>query len=477
MIFRSKGLSGQRLAPFYYVVRYDAGRGPLPLPRQSLNWTTIAYLLWDDLEPDELDEEQKVALVDWLHFGGQLILSGPDCLDKLKSSFLKDYLPAQFKSSRNLTADDLAELNEHWAVPVRNSPGQTHKMKINESTKLLGVEFDPHEDASYLTNTGELAIERQIGRGRIVATSFSLDDQSVITWPSFQSFFNGCLLRKSGRRFGKNQDELLMFAWLNDDASILDPMLGSTVRYISRDLSADRGTRLNSNVRIDVDDDEFALNPSMRNYVERYRLSDQPNQEKRNLDDQWHYGGFQNDEVAGNAGWNDYSGISVAARDTLKEAAGITPPSSTFVLKMLAVYLAVLVPLNWAVFRLIGRVEWAWIAAPFIAIGGAFTVAKMASLDIGFVRSNSQVGIMEMHAGYSRAHISQYSALYTSLSTGYDLELDNLTAQSLPFPSGRAKRETMAAVTMRRTNVNQMEGFQIQSNTTGMLHTENDAPS
>ena len=34
---------------------------------------------------------------------------------------------------------------------------------------------------------------------------------------------------------------------------------------------------------------------------------------------------------------------------------------------MLAIYLLVLVPLNWLVFWLIGKVEWAWIAAPLIA--------------------------------------------------------------------------------------------------------------
>ena len=126
----------------------------------------------------------------------------------------------------------------------------------------------------------------------------------------------------------------------------------------------------------------------------------------RRLGDYWHYGGYQHDQQAGNAGWNDQSGISNAARQTLISSAGITPPSSKFVLQMLAVYLVVLVPLNWLVFRTMGRVEWAWIAAPIIAIAGAFAVAKMASLDIGFVRSNTQVALLEVYNGHQRGHLS-----------------------------------------------------------------------
>ena len=55
----------------------------------------------------------------------------------------------------------------------------------------------------------------------------------------------------------------------------------------------------------------------------------------------------------------------------LTEAAGIEIPRADFVIKVLAVYLLVLVPLNWLVFWLMGRVEWAWIAAPIIALVGA----------------------------------------------------------------------------------------------------------
>ena len=90
------------------------------------------------LNPDQLDAEQQQSLIDWLHFGGQLILSGPDCLDKLQSSFLAEYLPATFKGTRNLTQEDLSELNEHWAVPVKNNPQLKHVLKVDQDSPLIG---------------------------------------------------------------------------------------------------------------------------------------------------------------------------------------------------------------------------------------------------------------------------------------------------------------------------------------------------
>lgn len=474
----------ERFPPFYYVVRTRPGTDPIPLPREALNWTTMAYLVWDDLDPDQLDVDQQQSLVDWLHFGGQLILSGPDCLDKLQSSFLADYLPARFEGTRNLTNQDLQELNEYWAVPVKNSPQQKHTLKVDDQSPLLGVEFQPHPEATFVNHTGEIAIERQVGRGRVVATSFSLDEAPLVAWPSYRSFFNGCLLRKPARQFGKTRSDTLSFKFLDDKTHILDPMLATTLRYTSRDLSNGEEThQLNFRQLAKLDTQGRTSNgfgwqqDGLTETIETgFDLVGQPSSKKlRSAEDTWHYGGYQHDVQAGNAGWNDQSGIANAARETLVESAGITPPSSKFVLQMLAIYLVVLVPLNWLVFRLLGRVEWAWIAAPLIAIAGAFAVARMASLDIGFVRSNTQVGLLEVYQGHPRAHLSQYSALYTSLSTGYELDLDNASAQSLPFglsPDKYRRKERLSSVTMHRTLANRLEDFQIQSNTTGLLHTE-----
>jgi len=462
----------------FYLLVPSLLNEPLPLPRQPLNWTTIAYLLWDDMDPTKLSRDHQTALIDWLHFGGQLILSGPDCLEKLENSFLGDFLPALSDGNINLTNESIAELNQQWSVPIPPGRDQVKpRVMTIAGDALRGVRFNPHVDSQFVPGTGELAIERQIGRGRIVVTSFPLNAPAVRTWPSFPSFLNGVLLRRPGRKF-QSQAGDISFGWTNDGAAMSDPLIGSTLRFISRDLSSQGTSNLSPAVDIDgLSEDDQAdyapFNPWQSWDDSRIRVAEK----QRNLQQWRFYGGFQDTADSGVAGWNDFSAISSAARATLVESAGIIPPSSAFVLKMLAGYLVVLVPLNWLVFRLIGRVEWAWIAAPFIAIFGAIAVINLASLDIGFVRSNTQVGFVEAWENYPRAHVSEYSALYTSLSTRYQALLDNNSGQSLPFAS---RQETYSTETKTRPNpvtirkgVNtQLEGFQIQSNSTGLLHSE-----
>ena len=389
--------TGESMGRFYNVVSSRVG-DPIPLPRNPLNWTTISHILWDDLGEDALGPDQKTALLDWLHHGGQLIISGPDSLDKIQSGFLADYLPAKFKSSFNLTNEDIRPLNENWSVPVAKNPLEKRELVLLNESPLLGLKFDLHDSARFVDGTGELVVERRIGRGRVVVTSFSLDDPPLKKWRSLNSFFNGCLMRRPSRRFGRNRDGLESFEWATDDTSIFDPLVGSTLRFLSRDLGRD-GTR-NAHLFSKVNDSQQQwagavvtdLTPETRALLNNRSDSTQT----RNLkEDVWRYGGFNDDIQSGTCGWNDASAISIAARATLKEAAGISPPSSDFVFKMLAVYLFVLVPVNWLLFRLMGKVEWAWIAAPFIAVAGAVVVVKLASLDIGFVRSNTQVGVVE----------------------------------------------------------------------------------
>lgn len=194
----------REIAPFYLLIPTQPGK-PLPLPANALNMTTIAYLIWDDYDPSLLDEAHQTAILDWLHFGGQLILSGPDCLDKLQTSFLADYLPAHFDGSRNLTNQDLEELNANWALPGKTKQDAKRTLQISDQVPLLGVVFKPHDDANFVDGTGEIVIERRIGRGRIVATAFPLNAPVVRKWRSLKSFLNGALLRRPPPTFRQNR--------------------------------------------------------------------------------------------------------------------------------------------------------------------------------------------------------------------------------------------------------------------------------
>lgn len=467
---------------FYSIVPTTKGQ-PIPLPSQSLNWTTIAYLIWDDLDPDDLSGQQKQALVDWLHFGGQIIFSGPDCLDRLQSSFLADYLPGQFEESIALNKSDVEELNKNWSIKSTSNEADKLNLTIRESSPLPAIRFKPHIDANFIEGASELALERRIGRGRVVATAFSINNRQVKSWRSFSSFIHNALLRKPHRKFARTPNlDAPSFKYYDDRTSIYDPLTGSTLRYISRDLAKNQKSADNKHFENTVGDysnatgadKAFMDGQGVLGTRSEYVLAGSGL--SRNQADFLHYGGFQSYQQSGVAGWNDDSGIATAARETLKKAARITPPSASFVMKMLGLYLLVLVPINWLLFRLIGKVEWAWIAAPIIALVGAFMVVRYASLDIGFVRSVTHVGVLELQGDFDRGHLTDYSALYTSLSTRYNVELDNLSDQSLPFanvtPAAFQVGEVKKKVELNRTTSTELSNFLIRSNSTGLLHTE-----
>jgi hypothetical protein len=468
---------------FYSIVPTNAG-DPIPLPGQSLNWTTIAYLIWDNLDPDDLSRAQQGALIDWLQFGGQIIFSGPDCLDRLQSSFLADYLPGQFEESITLGKSELDELNRNWSVTSLMNASEKRELIVQEKTPLTAIRFKPHVDANFIEGSSGLAIERRIGRGRVVATAFSINNPQIKSWRSFSSFFHNALLRKPDRRFAETPDlNLITFKYKSDNTSIYDPLTGSTLRYISRDLAANSTVSKTAHTEAVVPNKlsggslaDQALYNGLGAQGARSDYMLAGTGLSRNKDDFLHYGGFQSYRQSGVAGWNDDSGVASAARETLKKAARITPPSASFVMKMLGLYLLVLVPLNWLIFRLMGKVEWAWIAAPIIALTGAFMVVKYAALDIGFVRSVTHVGLLELQGDFERGHMTDYSALYTSLSTRYNVELDNMTGQTLPFanvnPGQFREGEVRKQVELERTTTTDLRNFLVRSNSTGLLHTE-----
>src|SRR5262249_1729857 len=46
------------------------------LSSHPLTWTSISHVIWDGYAPENLSVTQQEAMLDWLHWGGQLILTG-----------------------------------------------------------------------------------------------------------------------------------------------------------------------------------------------------------------------------------------------------------------------------------------------------------------------------------------------------------------------------------------------------------------
>jgi hypothetical protein len=454
------------LVAHHYRVALPQIKTSAPLPSQPLGWTSIAYVLWDDLEPKKLSTEQQQAMLDWLHWGGQLIVSGPESLATLQGSFLEEYLPATAGDTWQLQADILQPMNKKWTIGER---------PLKAVRPWSGIHLKLAKDATALLASGDepLVAERRTGRGRIVLTAFRLSQRELRDWPNFDNFFNGALLRRPPREF-QVVNEMLNIDW-RDQYPSHDERRISQVRYFTRDAqtaSAQLGELMRQRA---VTAAAPANDLNQVNQFNQYNRFGMP---------AWQPGEGEPSYGSGAAGWNDFSAASNVALDSLRRAAGITVPDARFVVLVLGTYIAVLVPLNWIIFRLLGHVEWAWAAAPFISIGGAIAVVYLAQLDIGFARSKSELAVMEVQANYHRAHLTRYLALYSSLGTRYQLRFDDQSALALPFAAGQRMLvgQGVGAVDYRRTpqlgdeneEVAQvtLDGLEISSNTTGMVHSE-----
>ncbi len=428
----------------YYQILSPRAEKPLPIPQSPLTWTSIAYVLWDEFEPTLLSIEQQQAMLDWLHFGGQLLISGPGSLDQLRGSFLAPYLPAGTGEVVQLNDEQLAELNQAWTVPS----GQRPPAPLQVTRPWSAVELVPVEGARPVAETGGLLVERRTGRGRVLASAFRLNQRDLIAWPSFDHFLNACLLRRPGRRYAQDDLDQTQLSWANPALAPADAGPITGLRLFSRD-TASNTTHLTRT----------------RDVFNKFGELVDRKEELVDLDQQ-----------GGAASWNSLNQVATKSSTALRQAAGIRVPKSRFVAEMVALYLVVLVPLNWCFFRLLGRVEWAWVAAPVIALVGSALVVRMAQLDIGFARAQTEIAIIEAQPGYDRGHLTRFTALYTSLSTDYDLHFASPTALAQPLPIDPKFKmqigQSYSTVNYRQAADVFLQGLRIASNSTGMVHSE-----
>ena len=447
--------------PVLYNVSLLAAGQTVAVPDNPLTWTSTAYMVWDEVDPgDPVTPEQKKAIVDWVHWGGQLIINGPSSLDLLKGSFLEPYLPATSGGPRKIASDDAAigELNRNWMISTQRNPGEPLKLAAPWSAVNLTL----HADAKALPGTGGLFVERQVGRGRIVVSAIQLAEREFINWRSgYQSFFNACVLRRQPRKYIPGQFGQATLVWADESLKErrLDAALNTNLRFFTRDLGVDTAYHFEN-----VEDQTFQPGRRGQFFV--------PNQGSAPTTREYKAPGY----AGGLGAWNDFSEAANAARAALREAAGVEVPGADFVVLCLVAYLAALVPLNWIVFRTLGRVEWAWIAAPIIAIAGTWVIVQRAQLDIGFVRAHTEIGVLEQQPEHPRAHLSRFTALYTSLSSTYDFQSLNPTTLLAPFPSGADFQmlvgESLTGVNFQRYDDVRLVGVPVSSNSTGMIHSE-----
>ncbi len=441
--------------PHYRVVLADGGK-PLPLPPNVLTWTSVAYIVWDEVNLDRMDPEQQAALVDWLHWGGRLIVNGPDSLDGLRASFLAKYLPVDGGETMTFGATHAAKLSAAWSDRGANKPLKP----ISVTRAWSGIQLKPRPGVVALRGADELFYEGAVGAGSIVVSAVQLGERDLINWPGFDGFLNGGLLRRPAREFRIEHEGAwtgLQTLWAAYQRRSHDAYFTTPLRWFARDA----GTKANAY--------DAALDLSVpANDPAAYNM--------------WN-GGYQIPETewtvdrpGGLGEWSEFTPVSAVAREALAVAAGVTVPPAGFVIGCLAIYLIVLVPLNWMVFHALGRIEWAWISAPIIALAGTLVVVRQAQLDIGFVRSQTEIGLLELQGDHPRGHLSRYTAIYSSLSSTYDLEFVAASAVATPFPRDDkwtpALGDSLSTVAFEKYDQPRLRGVAVSSATTQMIHSE-----
>ncbi len=422
--------------PNYRIV-FPPTTGVLPLSETMLDWTGTAVVCWDDLPADALTPGQQQAMADWVRFGGQLIVNGAAASDAISRTAMADLLPLRPTGNIELDADSGVELLKGWAVPTDPSTEKQIAMLRSQSGRVA-VDGRTAADTVALANSGSLVLVRRVGNGRVVQPRFDLTSDWMVSWQSYDSFINAAILARPRREFALSDDaseeSFIKQLYADHDAIAEDPALNTRFRITARDAVLPGATAGGS------------LATSRLDPLTAIRSS------------------------TGIAGWTDNSDAMRLCRDILKSESGIEIPDSSLVVRSLGYYLLILVPINYLFFRFLGRLEYAWLAVPLIAVGGAAWVARAARLDIGFARKHTELALLEMQPNYDRGHLSRVVAIYNSLSSSYDIQFDSTDGVAAPISGEQAVEQPIFKTSFAEGPI--LSGVSVGSNKTRLVHVE-----
>jgi hypothetical protein len=468
------------------------------LSPHPLTWSSISHVVWDALPPDSISVFHQQAMLDWLHWGGQLILiggAGPS-FSIFHDSFLGGYLPAEPTGQNQLLGEsELKPLADAYppsvlpALPpdqenaapaprpeVFGLPGGRPYFKPvpiqppkGRSVFLTGLK--PHPGASTIP-LGEwsphvLAVEGRVGRGRITMLAINPNDPSLASWPGLDTLIRRVVLRRP-EEIATGSDWSGGPGTLPGSPGILEGFDLSWYRITSRDAGAEA-----ESMRVRAS--QAARTAPTRGV----RIGPQPPPPPQIQPQVSGSVTTEAEEAAlarlGVAEWRDTTALPRLCRDLLEKASGISVPSSQFVLKVILAYILAVVPLNWLVFRLLlNRREWAWVVVPLLALGFAIGVERVAAYDMGYDSACDEIDLLEIQGGYSRAHLSRFASLYTTGRARYTIAYPgDPTALALPLNNERSiGGEDVATAVWQSSPVPALESFSVQPRSLAMYRAE-----
>lgn len=412
-----------------YRIVLPPTEGLLPIAETMLDWSATAVVVWDDLTPRALTPAQRNSLIDWLHFGGTLIFNGTAAADALRDTDLQDWMPIVSDGNAELDANVTEGFLQSFTVANDDSLDATRK-RIQQSNSRIMLAGDKTADAEWI-DQGETFARRRIGRGTVIQGRFDCVAPWLSPWRSYDSFVNAALLGRPPRVHQQTQitDLEAEIEYLEDGAP--RPPTKRKLIWNRRFVGGRVGeipVAVNTKFRIFARDRILPISdPSDSNNIASVSDSLPSNRASKDASpdmDAWKDSLTAVHPVSGIGGWKSDSPIVSLFRGILQDETGITIPQTGLVIRSLGLYLLVLIPLNYLVFRLIGRLEWAWLAVVPIALLGAFFVARSAQLDVGFVRTRNELAFLEFYPKYSRAHLTRVVGIYNSLATNYRIQFD-----------------------------------------------------
>jgi hypothetical protein len=430
----------------YYRVVLPTEPDKLALSPHPLTWTTISHVIWDGLPPDALSVGQQQAILDWLHWGGQLIFTGGagQAFSLYKESFLGPYLPGEPTGQTvPLGEEDLTPLAQSYPPPstpfLPEGEDYTAIQRIPQAMQL-GRIYQPPAPIRPPSNKpvylavlrpaagastiplGEasphvLAVERRAGRGRITMLTINPTEPVLAHWPGVDTMVRRVVLRRPEEGV-LGPAGIGVAGYQGPRRAVLAAQDLTWYRITGRDarIGEDSAGHLPEPIRAFPQDRNPPQSEGDPLAPEEAVVS-----------------------VSGVADWRDSSRFSALSRDLLEEASGIKIPSSTFVLRVILAYLIAVVPLNWLICRFVfNRREWAWIIVPLVAFGFAIGVQRGAAYDMGFDSASDELDLLEVQGDYPRAHLTRFASIYTSGRGNYTISYpNNNTALALPLGTGR----------------------------------------
>jgi hypothetical protein len=462
---------GEQHSPFH-LVNIGEGEAQESLPDRFVSMTSTSHVVWNDCAPSALTESQIQALVDWLHFGGQLIVNGPESMAACRGTFLESILPLEKFTSVDVKADDWKAFDQRWTIGNVYESRSEVRLVLPTKRKLPMIDGTLVDSSHWIAGCEGFLAERTIGAGRVVMSTFPLGDEMLVRWPSYGSFFHNAVLGQPPRTWVTSSDtpvELRVgsLRFLDEyRGQEQNPALTNSLRILARDLGCCYETRRASRETANPKSNMKLGSASVRENTDE--IDDATGESLETL----------RVRERGDVCRIEHDGPLIdAARSALQQASGITAPRPSKILQLLAGYLFCLVPLNWLVFRILGRVEWAWIAAPFISVIGAVLIARSVQLDIGFSRSQSTINIVELPASHPRGHVSSFTSLYSSLSTNYSAFCESGSGFVLPIAGARSGELVPFSDSRIRYEYAGSEGsglpsISVRSNSTSLIHGE-----